>query len=503
MGNVDSFLSKFGGGQGEEVLEAPSMLSTSAPNALGAFLDKFSTLTESYWFYQNSEQPIELRFDKDDHKYYKVDPELGNLIEQRGVTNTCHIVDRSQALVPWASKKCAEKILRTIPLSPTPSEFNELMLAPITLTDFTKLVMEAKNAHKEILIEAGDIGHLAHKCLEDSIQHAIDHTDGIVRELRNIPEDEKAKAAAEAGFNWMQAHNVRWRKTEQKIYSREHEYAGTMDGLAVCDSCDDPTCCAKPFRDHLSLIDWKSSNYLYIEYCAQTASYVHAEEEEYEVKIDDRWILRLGKNEDEAGKFQPWYLDGSTQAEDFTFFLTCLNLTKLVDSVNERMQIQKKGVRAAKKKQKAEQKEIAKMKAKVEKEAERAAKKIERTAERERIKTEAKRNREEAKRLSKLAVGTGKELATSTASEAIEVRSVKDRNESVERPSPVAPTPIAETTESKLTEAIMQARADCRLEGLPVPAILEMRRALEETVKQGNFEEESSERRPLVIPEEG
>lgn len=118
--------------------------------------------------------------------------------------------------------------------------------------------------------------------------------------------------------------------------------------------------------------------------------------------VIDRWILRLGKNEEEAGKFEPWALAASTQAEDFAGFLACLNLTNLVDSVTQRMAVQKKGVREAKKKIKAEQKEIAKMQAKVAAAEAKAQKKIERAAERERIKIEAKKNREEAKRASKI-----------------------------------------------------------------------------------------------------
>ena len=394
MGSMDSFLSKFGGGGTEDVSLEPSMLSTSAPQALGAFLDKFSTLTESYFFYKDSKQPIELRFDKDEHKYYRVE-ELGNLVLIHGVTTVCHIIDRSVALTPWAAKKVVEKILRTVPIV---SKETGLFVPEMTLEAFTELVEKAKTAPKDILIEAGDIGHIAHKCLEDTIQHAIDHNHGIVVDLLYIPDDEKAASCARAALAWMHAHNVRWIKTEQKIYSKEYEYAGTMDGSAFVDSCDDPSCCAHPFKNHRSLIDWKSSNYLYIEYCYQTASYLAAEVEEYGIAFDDRWILRLGKNEEEAGKFEPWYLAGDTLAEDFAGFLACLELTKLVDSVNKRMQVQKKGVREAKKKIKAEQKEIAKMKAKIEKEAERAAKKIERTAERERIKAGAKTNREEAKR---------------------------------------------------------------------------------------------------------
>lgn len=396
MGSIDNFLSKFGGGGTDEAPSEAIMLSASAPNALGAFLERFTTLTESYWFYKDSDQPIELRFDKEAHKYFKVDPELGNLIEQYGVTTVLKIIDKSFALVPWAVKKAAEKLLRTAPVYLASSQ--EMRVPDMTLVDFTKLVMEAKDAHREILTDAGDIGGLAHKCLEDSIQYAIDNSEGIVHELRNLPTDEKALACSQAAFAWMQQHNVKWLKTEQKIYSREYEYAGTMDGKCLVSSCDDPSCCNEQFVDSLSIADWKSSNALHIEYVFQIAgAYEHAEREEYGEDIQNCFILRLGKNEDEAGKFEPWRVPAKDFPEAFQGFLTCLNLVKLIDAVTKRMQMHKKGVREVKKKMKAEQKAVAKATAKAEREAERAQKKVERTAERERIKAEAKKNREEAK----------------------------------------------------------------------------------------------------------
>ncbi len=457
-------------------------------------MEKFTSLTESFFFYGGT---VELRFDVQDHKYYKVE-ELGNLTEVKGVTNTVHIIDRSVALTPWAAKKCAEKIIRTIPLATD----NPLMLAPISLADFTKLVMEAKNAHREILVEAGDIGHLAHKCLEDSIQFAIEHTDGIVLELKNIPEEEKAANAARAAFAWMQQHKVKWLKTEQKIYSKKHNYAGTMDGSAMVSSCDDRSCCAKPFVNHRSLIDWKSSNYLYIEYLFQTASYLAAEVEEYGIEFDDRWILRLGKNEEEAGKFEPWFCDASTFAEDFSGFLACLALTNLVDSVTERISVQKKGVREIKKQQRIEQKEIAKMKAKVEKAAAKAQLKLDRAAEKERIKAEAKKNREEmknaAKRRTENSPNNDVEESTTIGAETSKVPCETSIRQSLEG----IPITANEVSGSSKIEVMLN-------ESLPVcPSVRDVTpespkdSSCDNAKEAGGFLEESvEERRPFVIPE--
>ena len=141
-------------------------------------MEKFTTLTESFWFYNNT---IELRFDKENHKYYKVDPELGNLIEQYGVTNTVHIIDRSVALTPWAAKKVIEKLLSTIPVV---TRGDGMFIPEMKLEDFTKLAMEAKTAPKDILIEAGDIGHQAHEWIEDYIKAELAGNPELQKKMR-------------------------------------------------------------------------------------------------------------------------------------------------------------------------------------------------------------------------------------------------------------------------------------------------------------------------------
>lgn len=468
MGTLSSFMGQFGS-LPEETSE---LVPASAPNALGAFMEEFSTLTdESYWFYNHTE---ELRYDKEAHLYFRVDPELGNLIPLRGVTTILRIIDKSNALVPWASKKCAEKILRTIPLAP-----DSLMLAPISLADFTKLVLEAKNAHKEILEDAGDVGHAAHLCLEKSIQHAIDHTNGVVLELREVPTEEKAKACAEAGFAWMQAHHVRWLNTEKKIYSREHGYAGTLDGKALVDSCDDPACCSEQFKGSLSIVDWKSSNDLHVEYVLQAAgAYCHAEVEEYGEDIQNCFVLRLGKSEEEAGKFEPWRVPARDFPEAFQGFLLCLQLMDLLDAVKERMSTQKKGVREIKKQQRIERKEIAKMKAKVEKAAAKAQLKLDRAAEKERIKQDAKRAREQAKLVDKKRRIEG-ELVHDELSNR-EIPGTAEDTLLIQNPVPVCPS-IRDVTPGSPKDSGCDVAKEAG----------------------GILEEGVVERRPFAIPEEG
>lgn len=359
---------------------------------LDSFINRFSGMSESYFFYNNT---VELRFDKNEHVYYKVE-ELGNLTEQNGVTNTVHIINAAEMLVPWAAKMTIAKLLRLIPVEEIDGV---LRIKPITLEEFTTIALEAKSAHKDKLDEAGDIGHMAHKCLEESILHAIaNDPDKTVRTLIHIPTDERAANAANGGKYWMDQHRVKWIETETKIYSKRHGYAGTMDGLAYVSSCGDKSCCKEQFVDRLSLIDWKSSNYLKIGYLFQTASYQAAKQEEFpNLKIVDRWILRLGKSDEEAGKFEPWHMGPEDFEADFKGFLACLALTRVVDEVETRMKDQKKRIRAVRKEMKEAAKTIKKEQEKLEKALKKAEEKKKREEEKVRLKAEAKANREAAK----------------------------------------------------------------------------------------------------------
>jgi hypothetical protein len=399
---ADLIQKKSGAGGGFDASPEAGLPEPSRAGSLEPFLQRFGHVTEEYLFYNDE---ITLRFNTEEHRYYRVG-ELGNLIPVNGVTNTVGIIDKSHMLTPWAAKMAIQKLLR---IMPTEMVEGVIRIKPLTFEEFTVIALEAKGAHKEKLDEAGDIGHLAHKCLEDSILYAMaNDPEKIVRQLINIPTDELAANAASGGFNWMQAHNVRWEETETKIYSREFDYAGTMDGLATCDSCNDKACCPESFKDRLSLIDWKSSNHLKIEYLFQTASYKHAKMEmRPDLNILDTWILRLGKSEEEAGKFEPWHMTPDEYEEDFQGFLACLRLTRLVDSVEERMKSQKSTIRAIKKEQRETAKAIKKEQEKLQKALDKAAAKKARDEEKARIKEEAKLKREETKAAKKAGIKPG------------------------------------------------------------------------------------------------
>ena len=216
--------------------------------------------------------------------------------------------------------------------------------------------------------------------------------------------DERAVQAVKAALRWMKTHRVEWLKTEEKIYSRKYEYAGTMDGLAYVDSCGDPACCTESYKHRMCLVDWKTSNHLSTIYCLQTAAYQQALQEEHNSPIESRWVLRLGKTEEEAGRFEPWFLSNKDFVTDLDAFIACLTLTRLVDSVEGRMKSQKRTIHAVKKEQRETAKALKKEQEKLQKALDKAAKKVEREAEKARIKAEAKAAREAAKAAKKAGV---------------------------------------------------------------------------------------------------
>ncbi len=398
--------------------------------AISDFIQKFAGVTEEYKFYNGE---VTLRYDVAAHVYL-LQLDNGELEPVNGVTSVVHIIDKSSALVPWGAKMMYQKLLMTVPVTESKAieeglEKTNRYIAPMTFDEFDKLIFEAKNAHTEKLEEAGNVGHIAHAWIEDYIKLSLAKKEASNAEyalldqrlsdhLKNMPVlhneetgeiDDRPKNCCIAALDWMQRHSVKWVSTEKKIYSRKHKYAGTMDGLCYCSSCDNPLCCPEAFTNRLTVADWKTSNYLYLEYVLQTAAYLSAVNEEIidtwkhgdpEIELaSQRWVIRLGK---EDAAFEAWHLGDETTQDDFDGFLECLALVRRVAKIDARIAARKADVRAA---LKAERDEARRLKD----EADRA--------ERLRVKEESHQARVEAHKLacpaSKTYKGSRKSSCTS------------------------------------------------------------------------------------------
>lgn len=298
-------------------------------------IKRYPDLSEPILFYGGSER---LRFSKE-HWLYLREAEDGTLEPLHGVTNTVHIIDKSAALMPWAVKMALQRTFARLQEYKRPDGFYE-----IYFSELEAILEDSKRADRDALEEAGAVGHIAHEWIESLIMSLMaGSVDRTLEILAKLPTDERAANACIAAVEWMVKHNVRWLLTECRVYSKKYKYAGTLDGLALIDSCDDPMCCPHAFMDRLSITDWKTSNYLYPEHLLQTASYWNALEEEkskelvekYGKRIDDRWVIRLGKDDAE---FDPWHAPGTDLFEiDFEGFLQCLGLKLTLEKIQSRI----------------------------------------------------------------------------------------------------------------------------------------------------------------------
>lgn len=314
-----------------------------------AFIRRFGNMTEKYVFYNGE---VELRYNVKDHVYMLVTPK--GLAVQDGVTSICHIIDKSEILIPWGCKVMGIKLVVDIPKAVLPT--GEVVVLQQTLADFELAVQKAKTAHKDKLEDAGEVGHIAHNWVEQWIKAVLKSDDSRKEELlANMPKDERASNGAVAALDWMQRHNVRWISTERKIYSRKYGYAGTLDGLCVVDACDDSQCCPHQFKDRLSISDWKTSNGLYPEYRLQTAAYQQAHQEESGEAVADRWIIRLDKV---TAKFEAWHLEAEAFPGDLKAFLDALDLTRSIRAIKADIDARKDVQRTENKRVRVEAKKL-------------------------------------------------------------------------------------------------------------------------------------------------
>ena len=295
-----------------------------------------------------------LTFNPQEWRYYWHRPE-GTLVPLDGVTGVTKICSPAKVLMAWAVKVALLRAKQLLMDGGYVGEDANILFEE----HLDEILAKAKKEDTDILEAAGAVGTAAHDWLEHLIK-AKDNEERRHELLAKFPLDERAANCAVAGVDWMVRHNVRWIHTERKCFSRKYGYAGTMDGLAFVDSCDDPDCCKHEFKDRKSVIDWKSSNALRVSYLFQCAAYRQAYQEETGEDIKDTWILRLDK---ETGEFDPWRREGQAAfEEDFKGFQNCLETCRSIERAEEWVSTIKTGRTS---KRKAEEKEAKMLEQKV------------------------------------------------------------------------------------------------------------------------------------------
>lgn len=216
---------------------------------------------------------VKLDFEAKGHSYTVTD-ERGTR-QVRSVTQILGVIDKSGPLTQWAANMTVEYIRAAV----RPGlRYDEIQLAQI--------IDQARFNFRTVSKGAKNVGQLAHEWIEAHLRARLRGTPELP-----LPVNEQARAACGAAAEWIAQH-FQARAMEHRIYSREGDFAGTLDVFGDVDGAP-------------AIVDWKTAGAIYREFRLQTAAYAQAWAEMHDERVPDRWVIRLDKDsgEFEAVKF--------------------------------------------------------------------------------------------------------------------------------------------------------------------------------------------------------
>lgn len=237
-------------------------------------------------------------FNNDKHEYrvkLASEPdEAASLVP--GPTTPLGVLDKP-LLVPWAAKMAVkdagyyEKQVWTpngyIPVSEEDQAkgFERMVsihnrLKTMDPKEYWEFLHQSKSAHRRSKNAAADSGTLAHAWVEAFIAWKMGRADEPA--LPSLPE---VRPAVDAWLKWYaSAGEVVFTLSEQKVYSRKHVYAGTLDFACTINGV--PT-----------MGDLKTSNFFNPEMFWQVSAYQYARLEEFpDERYEKQIIVRCGKD---------------------------------------------------------------------------------------------------------------------------------------------------------------------------------------------------------------
>lgn len=198
---------------------------------------------------------VVIKFFPESHIYYVNGKRKGS------VTGALNIIDKSKALIPWAL-----------------GLYSDFLRGKIGQKICEEFIAEGENMHTVRKSEAAGIGTAAHDWIER-------YTKG---EKPDMPDDKNVLQAVSGFLNWVDDNKIKFLESEKVVYSKKHDYIGTLDAIATMNGG------RKKY-----LIDYKASNGLYPGVALQTAAYWKADEEEAGTEFAGRWAIRLAKETEE------------------------------------------------------------------------------------------------------------------------------------------------------------------------------------------------------------
>lgn len=226
------------------------------------------------------------------HKYVLVGTKE-RLLSATTVTGT---IDKSRVLMIWL-----KKLIR---------DFLTPFIGSVLTSGLLEDALDQDNKRKQ---EAADIGTAVHEWAEAHIAAIVAKTTppAIPEPTEGMDEDaikqvEGIRNGVLAFLKWEEQHNVEYVISEQVVYSRKHNYVGTVDCMAKVDG-------------KLSVIDFKTSKGVYPEFYLQAACYRAALVEEFAYEIDQTLLLNFNKI---TGEF--FAHETNEHEEDYAAFLGLL-----------------------------------------------------------------------------------------------------------------------------------------------------------------------------------
>lgn len=258
---------------------------------------------------------VVLKYDDSSHTYY-IDTEYGRRVVYNA-TNVLKVIDKSFVLINWAVRCVVQSIEQQLNLARSPGAF-----VSTSVGELQQVLETARKAHNSKKNDAADIGKLAHNWLEEYGKQRLRGKNHItaIGDAHGYPTNPQAHNCIQAALKWIREHNVQPISVERKVYSEQDDCCGTTDWIGMVDG-------------KLSIIDWKSSTYVYNEHRFQLAFYKNAWEEETGRKIEQRILLRLGK---EDGAFEAHVFDNEEQYyADLAAFRAALILHDRIQEIKQ------------------------------------------------------------------------------------------------------------------------------------------------------------------------
>ena len=246
---------------------------------------------------------INLDFNEEKH-WYKVDGEY-----VPAVTGILRATVAKPALIYWAVN-CATNYVDEF--------FGEVGNSDSTMyiseDDIKNLKSGMRGAHNKVSSSAQKVGKDFHKYAEDAVSWKL----GNSTEVPVLPTDPLTLNSVNAFREWVNLNEIKWLSSEEKIYNREFNFAGTVDAVAEV-------------NEEFCVIDWKTGSGIYEEMYLQCAAYAKTIEDIYGRNVDAFYILRLDKK---TGKHEA--IRSSDVDEHFSAFKHSVGLYNALNSIKNK-----------------------------------------------------------------------------------------------------------------------------------------------------------------------